>query len=895
MATRATVHPACVVRVGADGVSVPWLDGVPEIVGVPERGTIEPVRHVTVLGQATLSLLELIGRQPGIPVDSAVDDVSASLDLGASDRAELEAAVAELMAHHLLVPDDAALPPLVTSRRVIDGAVTDGGQPVPSGPTEAELFLDAPVVGLSTPLSFTVGADGFELRDHGGSLVATLTAVEVGVLAAAGSARPADVVVRTAVDCWTGLEVEEAGAILGRLRRLGLLRVTEGVDLLPMRAAVQEQARRKRRHEATLRAMVERERAASEVSGRRRAIVLPIHTEALPSLALGMLVAHAKAYDGGSLGHSYVFADQWYLRAAHVPKLFEALGDWPAVLLFSDYTWNSQEHLSMSAVAKSIAPRCITIHGGPDVPKYEDDAREFFSDNPSVDVAVRGEGEQTFVELLAALRGGWDAGDDGGPDLSALADVAGLTYRTFDGVRRTADRDRITDLDTLPSPYLSGHFDDIDRPAIRYVTLETNRGCPYGCAFCDWGSATVSRIRKFDLGRVKAEMQWAAERGVGVFGIADANFGMLDRDVEIAEWVIELNRRYGVPHDFPVNYAKNKVGNLLQIVRMLTDAGIVTEGLVSVQTMDAAVLKTIRRSNIKLERYAALAGEFRAADLPMYTDVMLGLPGSTIDSLRRDLQATVDRDTQIKLHPTQLLVNSPMNDPGYRAEHGIVARPGLLVEECDTFTADDWAEMMRIRQFHYLAERRGVLRQVATYARAETGMLETDLYDRVRQAGSDPYRWPMLTYLASAATTSFLPPATWRPVVEELGALLVDEVGVPDDSALGVVLTVQHALLPAGRRRFPELLHLPHDYTEWYEAVRTAKRDAAGSDWTAAVPALRDLGPATFAISDEHGSERILGQSVVVAMSEDPAWELVSPVMRNRVPLPDQPMTTGAP
>ena len=32
--------------------------------------------------------------------------------------------------------------------------------------------------------------------------------------------------------------------------------------------------------------------------------------------------------------------------------------------------------------------------------------------------------------------------------------------------------------------------------------LESNRGCPYGCTFCDWGSATLSKVRNFDLDRV---------------------------------------------------------------------------------------------------------------------------------------------------------------------------------------------------------------------------------------------------------------------------------------------------------------------------------------------------------------------------------------------------------
>ena len=85
-----------------------------------------------------------------------------------------------------------------------------------------------------------------------------------------------------------------------------------------------------------------------------------------------------------------------------------------------------------------------------------------------------------------------------------LADVPGLSFRLGDRVVRTAPRDRIADLNTIPSAVLLGIYDGFI-PAgggPGGLNLETNRGCPYGCTFCDWGSATLSRIRKFDLDRV---------------------------------------------------------------------------------------------------------------------------------------------------------------------------------------------------------------------------------------------------------------------------------------------------------------------------------------------------------------------------------------------------------
>ena len=177
--------------------------------------------------------------------------------------------------------------------------------------------------------------------------------------------------------------------------------------------------------------------------------------------------------------------------------------------------------------------------------------------------------------------------------------MEGISFLRGGTVVRTPDRERLADLDEIPSPYLTGLFDHIEPVRLWYPILESNRGCPYGCTFCDWGSATLSRIRKFDLDRVKAEIDWVVDRGAMGIGLADANFGMLDRDVEIVEHLVALRERTGRPRAFGVNMAKNRVGNTLEIVSLLTEAGILSEGLIATQSYDPGVLRTIRRANIR--------------------------------------------------------------------------------------------------------------------------------------------------------------------------------------------------------------------------------------------------------------------------------------------------------
>ena len=128
-----------------------------------------------------------------------------------------------------------------------------------------------------------------------------------------------------------------------------------------------------------------------------------------------------------------------------------------------------------------------------------------------------------------------------------LRDVPGLSFRDGDRVVHTGERDRITDLDVVPSPFLAGLFDVHAEARVAMAILETNRGCPYGCTFCDWGSATQSRIRKFDLDRVYAELEWCATHKVHQVFLADANFGIFERDVDIAAKVAELKHRARLP------------------------------------------------------------------------------------------------------------------------------------------------------------------------------------------------------------------------------------------------------------------------------------------------------------------------------------------------------------
>lgn len=731
-------------------------------------------------------------------------------------------------------------------------------------------------IAISAPVNLVTQDGEYLWYDHDGNLRLRLSMPEV--FAASMFTEP--VTVKAAREEYLALEISDRltaaqfDVLVSRLAGAGLIQRPHNffVKETPLFFTVEKRV---------LQAHVDKRVAAHDAmvaeTGKNLVQVIPVNDQVgTTPAALGLLMAYAMEYDNRTLRDKFNFVPMFLADDVHLL----ARAATPGVYLFSNYLWTLEENMKLSALVRAMNPANITIHGGPSTPSYEKDCEKFFADNPHVDITVRGEGEQTFTEILLALD------PSNMRNLDVLQNVNGLTYRTANGVRRTAERERIVDLDTIPSPYLMGLFDDFGAVHAGAV-IESNRGCPYGCTFCDWGSATLSRVRRFDLDRVFKELEWSAKNQIEDASLADANFGMLERDVSIAEKIAELKRAYGFPRSVGINYAKNQVTYLRQIIKIFADVGILSEGKISLQTMDATTLKVIDRSNIKLEKYNELSTEFRRAKLPLIVEMLMGLPGATTQAFHNDLQECADRDMRVLLHHIMLLPNSPMNDPEYRKEHGIVARAGEYLKEAATYTRKEWDEMNELRNAFYLLDSFGVLRYVARFVRREKGIREVEFYDQVQ---SDVLRnsrkWPVFATVLRSTESYMAPPGSWALFIAEVRRYLVEELGIADDSALRTTLAVQHAHLPAPGRVFPHTITLEHDYAAWWELVLTTREEGHRTDWEKHVPQLRDFGPGTLVVDDPNAiSIRDVGVPLNVLLFNLRSWELDSPVARPRVDL----------
>jgi hypothetical protein len=756
----------------------------------------------------------------------------------------------------------------------------------PALPTHPVFDIDSPKqLTLRMPLVLRLQQGRFEIVDHDGFRVVALTASEVhalDLLIKPVLARDALAANRSGAGK-RALDRAQFARLLGRLEAAGLLgeppsQASTGTITPADREVIVREtfAQHAAAQDAT---ECERERRI----GAKRTKIIPVAFDMGTPVGLGMVVAMAKAFDGGRLENHYDFRTDWVWDDDRL-ELFTMES---AIYLFSNYLWSHERCIAVSEKVKARSPGSITIHGGPDTPKYERDVRAYFAAHPHIDITVRGEGELSAAHTLAALV---DVIDDPKPDLSVLAGVEGICYREGDRVIVNPDRERIADVNTIPSPFLTGLFDAFRGVPDLFVTIETNRGCPYGCTFCDWGSATNSRIRQFELDRVFDELEWCSSAKVGAVSVADANFGIFKRDVDIAAKAAQLKIANGYPRGFGTSFAKNTVKHLKRIIEVLADAGILTQGVLSLQSMDPDTLDAIHRSNIKLEKYDDLAKEMRRAHLPLMIELMMGLPNSTLASFTEDLQQCIDREVPTRVNHTELLVNSPMNDPDYLAEHqidtGVPIGPGktpLLVSTA-SFTREDYREMENLRLSYLLFENFGVLRSIARFVRQETSQTEMRFYSLLHTtAAAAPAEWPLLHVVVTLGTSMMTAPYSWALVMAELRRFLVGELAINDDAALESVLRAQHALLPAHGRRFPVTVPLTHDVVAWHQAIIAAKEGGHRTDWTECVPRLADYGPGELTVDDQQGiAESSLGVNRELNMLGR-NWELESPLSRARL------------
>jgi hypothetical protein len=404
------------------------------------------------------------------------------------------------------------------------------------------------------------------------------------------------------------------------------------------------------------------------MGGRRppKAGAAPVMSVSLLPYSTGLLKSYAIAH--AAQPHEWLLP---IYRRVGVAEGADALED-ADVVAFSIYVWNARLSLAIAAEVKRRRPQTLIVFGGPQVPGRPAAAEAFLREHHYVDIACNGEGEAVFTAIL----------DRAHP--RDFAEVPGVSYLDADGrLEIHANAPRLRDLEQIPSPYTSGAFDDLlaARPDHRWVMIwETNRGCPFSCAFCDWGSATASKVFRFDIERLAAEIEWMAERRVPFVWCADANFGALRRDLDLAERVVASYERTGFPASLTVQSTKNATERAYRIQKLLQTHMSAFGVTLALQSVNDKTLANINRANISSESYRELQRRFAAEGVYTYTDLILGLPGETYTEFTEGVSRVIadGQHNHIQLYSCSVLPNAEMGDPAYQERFGMQIVPQAI-------------------------------------------------------------------------------------------------------------------------------------------------------------------------------------------------------------------------
>lgn len=313
----------------------------------------------------------------------------------------------------------------------------------------------------------------------------------------------------------------------------------------------------------------------------------------------------------------------------------------PVLCGFSCYIWNKNYCLTLAQEIKQRWPDCVIVFGGAE-PSGKLIQHKF------IDCIIMGEGEENFTAILR--------------DIAAKRPIEPFYQRQ-----------RLQDLD-IPSAYTSGVFDQIVKDNPNFVwamTLETNRGCPYSCTFCDWGGVTYSKIKKFQLEHIHAELNWARANPVVHIFVADANFGILfKRDLEIAHMIREAADNSMIS-SVNIQYPKNSSENAFEIARVI---GPYSKGVtVALQSNNDNTLDAIKRKNLAINDVQKLMKLSQQHKIPTYTELIIGLPNETLESWKQGIADTLEmgQHQTIEVFFAQLLENSELSQPASRQQYGI--------------------------------------------------------------------------------------------------------------------------------------------------------------------------------------------------------------------------------
>jgi tRNA A37 methylthiotransferase MiaB len=385
------------------------------------------------------------------------------------------------------------------------------------------------------------------------------------------------------------------------------------------------------------------------------------------------------------------------------------------IVMFSSYAWNYSIIDTLASFIKRNHPDVITVIGGPHIGTNEPEFLE--QRKPLYDFICKPTkpGEPFMEDLINSY-----FENDGKPKIEDIS----WEMRNL----QTKNHNINTDISVYEEhfDYLKETLDYAKENKMEpFMIIETTRGCPYKCVYCEWGGGTGTKIIKKDLELVKRDIMALKKAGYRDAYLTDANFGAFeDRDIEIFRFAWHNNFNLtdiSTMKSKSLERRKRLIDRWFEIVGRGPETHSKAEGgtdmwgetefvsvvpTVSIQSISDEAMRISKRVDLSMEDKLELSRHIekrcREEGFPVPAlELILGMPGSTLEDFYNEVEVIWNFKAWSSFrHDYMFLPDSELNNVDYKKQHDIKTVE-VFSDIVDEDGIDNWKTLYKNKKTYF--------------------------------------------------------------------------------------------------------------------------------------------------------------------------------------------------
>lgn len=392
----------------------------------------------------------------------------------------------------------------------------------------------------------------------------------------------------------------------------------------------------------------------------------------------------------------------------------------PSVFGVSLYAWNYEVSLEICEWVKNTYPKCLIITGGPQ--QYFKHHDDWFTKHYFVDASLPSEvyGEVAIKDILDNLTEdntvNWNKVEKiyyPARDRSIFTQSKKSTYKLDFNWNYSAFKKQKSFIDQYVNEY-----NTLYPKSGLHAKIETTRGCPYQCTFCDWGGGVGTKVVLKDYNAVLDDINVLTDFNIDTLFICDANFGInKDRDVNIIKFLSKIKKqKKKLPCLMFGGMAKTNMhfDYLKQIYIEEAKNNLSAHHKISIQSFDQDVLKNIKRTDLRANEHWEIADYMKENyGYDAYVELIVGLPGVSLDSWYEEFTIPYNKNAFVMVYEWYLLPEAEAYDKNYREKFKLITAkkietdskwniPAEIVVGNFSCTVNDYKQMWIVTALNHL-------------------------------------------------------------------------------------------------------------------------------------------------------------------------------------------------